>query len=97
MMMHLLSLDTNYINCIEKGPHVHDKIEITIRLDGSEAEDVEVTKSISEFTKEDEKEVHKDKKAVTILLNGFDTDMFDNLINCTTAKEFKPCVKALNK
>ena len=36
---------------------------------------------------EDEKEVHKDKKAMNILFNGLDKNMFDNVINCTTSKE----------
>ena len=28
--------------------------------------------------------MHKDKKAMNILFNGLDKDMFDNFINCTT-------------
>ena len=52
MRMHLLSLDPSYINCIEKGPHVPVKINTTLRLDGSEVEDVEVPKNPSEFTED---------------------------------------------
>ena len=43
----------------------------------------------------------KDNKAMNILFNGIDDDMFDSFINCPTAKEdgtlFKLYVKALNK
>ena len=87
MRMHLLSLDSSYINCIEKGPHVPVKINTAVRLDGSEAEDVDVPKSVSEFTEKDENGVHKDNKAMNILYNDIDDDMFDRVINCTTAKE----------
>ena len=87
MRMHLLSLDPSYINCIEKGPHVPVKINTTVGLDGSEAEDIEVPKYVSEFAEEDEKEVHKDNKAMYILFNGIDDDMFDSVINCPTTKE----------
>ena len=83
------------------GPHVHVKVNSVVKLDGSEAEDIEVPRSISKFTEEDEKEVHKDKKAMNILFNDIDTNMFDNIINCPTAKKYvtqsKYCVKALSK
>ena len=46
-----------------------------------------VPKAASEYTEEDEKEVYKDKKAMNILFNGFDKDMFDNVITCTTSKK----------
>ena len=46
-----------------------------------------VVKPISEYSPEDIEEVHKDKKTMNILFNGLDTNMFDNVINCTTAKE----------
>ncbi|XP_063939761.1 uncharacterized protein LOC135148464 [Daucus carota subsp. sativus] len=95
MRMHLLTLDPSYINCIEKGPHVLVKINTALRLDGSEAEDVEVPKNPSEFTKEDEKEVHKDNKAMNILFNGIDDDMFDSVINCPTAKEVWDTIQTL--
>ena len=51
------------------------------------APDKFVPKTSSEFTEEDEKEVHKDKKSLTILFNGQDKNMFDNVINYTTSKE----------
>ena len=97
MRMHLLSLDPSYINCIEKGPHVPVKINTALRLDGSEAEDVEVPKNPSEFTEEDENEVHKDNKAMNILFNGIDDDMFDSVINCPTAKEVWDTIQTLCK
>ena len=94
MHMHLLSLDASYINCIEKGPHIPIKINTTLRADGEE-KDEEVPKPLSEYTEEDEKEVHKDKKAMNILFNGLDADMFDNVINCTTAKEIWDTIRTL--
>ena len=51
------------------------------------ATDKFVPKVASEYTEEDEKEVHKDKKAMNIMFNGLDKDMFDNVIKCTTSKE----------
>ncbi|XP_063936091.1 uncharacterized protein LOC135147168 [Daucus carota subsp. sativus] len=95
MRMHLLSFDPSYINCIENGPHVPVKINTALRLDGSEAEDVEVPKNPSEFTEEDEKEVHKDNKAMNILFNGIDDDMFDSVINCPIAKKVWDTIQTL--
>ena len=57
-----------------------------VRLDGSEAEDIEVSEFISEFT-EDKKEMQKDNKVMNILFNGIDNDISDSVVNCTTAKE----------
>ena len=87
MHLHLLSQDTSYVQCIEKGPHVPMKIVTCVNADGTMAPDKFVPKTSSEFTEEDEKEVHKDKKAMNILFNGLDKNMFDNVINCTTSKE----------
>ena len=95
MRMHLLSLDTSYIDCIEKGPHVPMKISTSVRATGEDLVDTLVPKSATEFTEEDQKEVHKDKKAMNILFNGIDSDMFDNVINCTTAKEVWDTIQTL--
>ncbi|KAL8120203.1 hypothetical protein AgCh_017376 [Apium graveolens] len=35
----------------------------------------------------DKEQVQKDKKAMNILFNGVDSDLFDNIINCKTAKD----------
>ena len=75
MHLHLLSLDASYVRCIEKGPHVPMKLVTGINLDGTIAADKFIPK------------VHKDKKAMNIMFNGLDEDMFDNVINCTTSKE----------
>ena len=48
-----------------------------------------------QFTELDEKEVHKDKKAMNILFNGLDKNMFDNVINCTTSKEVCDTIQTL--
>ena len=95
MRMHLLSFDTSYINCIEKGPHVPMKISTEVRANGEDLVDSYVPKSVSEYTEEDEKEVHKDKKVMNILFNGVDSDMFDNVINCTTAKDVWDTIQTL--
>lgn len=84
MHLHLLSLDASYVHYIEKDPHILMKIVISVNLDGTQAPCKHVPKSILEYTYEDKKEVHKDKKAMDILFNGLDKDMFINVINCTT-------------
>ena len=83
--MHLLSLDSGFIRCIERGPYVPMKVNTSFRSDGETEETT--PKLPHEFTEEEEKEVHKDKKAMNILFNGLDTDLFDCVLNCTTAKE----------
>ena len=55
------------MQCIEKGPHVPMKIVTRDNADGTMAPDKFVPKNSSEFTEEDEKEVHKDKKVMNIL------------------------------
>ena len=95
MHLHLLSLDASYVRCIEKGPHVPMKLVTGINPDGTIAADKFVPKVASEYTEEDEKEVHKDKKAMNILFNGLDKDMFDNVINCTTSKEVWDTIRIL--
>ena len=93
--MHLLSLDTFYVKCIEKCPHIAIKLVTGINPDGTIANAKFVLKTISEYTEEDEKGVHKDKKVVNILLNGLDKNMFDNIINCTTSKEVCDTIQTL--
>ena len=95
MHMHLLSLDSSYIKYIDNGPHVPMKLVSGINPDGTMAADKFVPKSVSEYTEEDEKEVHKDKKAMNILFNGLDKDMFDNVINCTTSKDIWDTIQIL--
>ena len=87
MHLHLLSLNASYVKCIDKGPHIPMKLVTRINPDGSIASNKFVPKSVSDFIKEDQKEVYKDKKAMNILFNGLDKNMFDNVINCTTSKE----------
>ena len=70
MHIHLLSLDDVYVKCIDKGPHISVKLVTGINPHGSIVADKFVPKSASEFTEEDEKEVHKDKKAMKIMFNG---------------------------
>ena len=87
MHLHLLSIDASYVRCIEKGPRVPMKLVTGINPDGTIATDKFGPKVASEYTEDDEKVMHKDKKAMNILFNGLDKDMFDNVINCTTSKE----------
>ena len=95
MHLHLLYLDDSYVKCIEKGPHVPMKLVIGINPDGSIVDDKFVPKSVSKFIEEDEKEVHKNKKAMNILFNGLDKNMFDNVINCTTSEEVWDTIQTL--
>ena len=95
MHLHLLSLDASYIKCIENGPHVPMKLVTSITPDGSIVADKSVPKTISEFIEEDEKEVHKNKKAMNILFNGMDKYMFDNVINCTFSNEVWDTIQTL--
>ena len=87
MNLHLLSQDTSYVQCIEKGPHVPMKIITSVNVDVTMEPDKFVPKTSFEFTEEDEMEVHKDKRAMNILFNGLYKNMFANVINCTTSKE----------
>ena len=93
MHLHLLSQDEGYVNCIENGPHIPHKVATvataTIAVGQS------IPKPRAEWTMEDTEEVHKDKKAMNILFNGLDKDMFDNVINCSTAKEVWDTVQLL--
>ena len=95
MHMYLPFLDASYVRCIDKGPHVPMKLVIGINLVGTIAADKFVPKVAFEYTKEDEKEAHKEKKAMDILFNGLDKDMFDNVINCTTSKEVCDTIQIL--
>ena len=95
MHLHLLSLDASYVKCIVKGTHVQMKMITGINPDGTIAADKFVPKTVSEYIEEDEKEVHKDKKAMNILFNGIDKNMFDNVINCTTSKEVWDTIQTL--
>ena len=70
MHLHMLSLDVAYVKCIDKGPHVPIKLVTGINPDESIIADKFVPKSAHEFTEEDEKELHKDKKAMNIMFNG---------------------------
>ena len=97
MHLHLLSQDESYVNCIEMGPHVTMKAATgtgASTASGAATGSGDATgrqhtipKTRSEWTLEDIAEVHKDKKAMNILFNSLDGDMFKNVINCSTAKE----------
>ena len=95
MHLHLLSLDASYVKCIDKDPHIPMKLVLGINSDGTIAAEKFVPKAVSEYTKEDKKEVHKDKKAMNILFNGLDKEMFDNVINCTISKEVWDTIQIL--
>ena len=71
------------------------KIVTSVSADGTMAPDKFVPKTPIQFTKEDEIEVHKDKKAMNILFNGLDKDMFDNIMNCTTLKKVLDIIQTL--
>ena len=77
--LHMLSQDEAYVDCIERGPHVPMRAAT-----GNESS---VPKPRHEWSDPDIEQVRKDKKAMNILFNGVDADMFDNIINCKTTKE----------
>ena len=79
MHLLLLSKDEAYVDCIEKGPHVP--------MRAAKGNEPSVPKPRAEWSDPDIEQVHKDKKAMNILFNGVDGDMFDNIINCKTAKD----------
>ncbi|KAL8120009.1 hypothetical protein AgCh_017224 [Apium graveolens] len=79
MHLHLLSQDEAYVDYIERGPHVPMRA-----VTGNEPS---VPKPRHEWSDLDIEQVRKDKKAMNILFNGVDGDIFDNIINCKTAKD----------
>jgi len=93
MHLHLLSQDESYINCIENGPHIPHKVATAATA--TVAVGQSIPKPKAEWTVEDIEEVHKDKKAMNILFNGLDQDMFDNVINSQTAKEIWDTVQLI--
>lgn len=97
MKLHLLSLDESYVNCIEIGPHVLEKTVSGIEADGSIRADKIVPKAVSEFTLEDIEKVHMDKKAMNILFNVIDQDMFENVINYNTSKKVWDNIQTLGE
>ncbi|KAL8101363.1 hypothetical protein AgCh_033299 [Apium graveolens] len=74
MHIHLLSQDEAYVDCIERGPHVP--------MRAATGNEPSVPKPRHEWSDPDIEQVMKDKKAMNILFNGVDGDMFDNIINC---------------
>ncbi|KAL8102655.1 hypothetical protein AgCh_027252 [Apium graveolens] len=79
MHLHMLSQDEAYVDCIERGPHVP--------MRAATGNEPSVPKPRHEWSDPDIEQVRKDKKAMNILFNGVDADMFDNIISCKTAKE----------
>ena len=79
MHLHMLSQDEAYVDCIERGPHVP--------MRAATGNEPSVPKPRHKWSDPDIEQVRKDKKAMNILFNGVDADMFDNIINCKTAKE----------
>ena len=71
---------------LENNSHTKEKEEFLFFI-LTMAPDKFIPKTSYEFTEKDEKEVHKDKKAMNILFNGLNKNMFDNVINCTTSIE----------
>ena len=81
MRLHLNAIDEAYVDCIEKGPHIPMKAATGVGEEGM------IPKPLKEQTLEDIEAVHKDKKAMNILFNGIDQDMFDCVLNLSTSKE----------
>ncbi|KAL8120221.1 hypothetical protein AgCh_017385 [Apium graveolens] len=79
MYLHLLSQDEAYVDCMERGPHVP--------IRAATGNEPSVLKPRHEWSDPDIEQVKKEKKAMNILFNGVDGDMFDNIINCKITKE----------
>ncbi|KAK1369380.1 hypothetical protein POM88_035472 [Heracleum sosnowskyi] len=94
MRLHLMFMDEGYVECIDHGPHVPMKPNTSIAQAPAGAPST-IPKLPSEWTPEDNITVHKDKKAMNILFNSLDSDMFDNVINCSTAKEIWDTVQTI--
>jgi hypothetical protein len=94
MRLHLMSIDEGFVDCIDKGPHVPMKAASRVGL-AEDAPDTLIPKPVSEWSLENIAEVHKDKKTMNILFNGLETEMLDNVINCTTSKEVWDIVQTL--
>ncbi|KAL8119883.1 hypothetical protein AgCh_017124 [Apium graveolens] len=73
------------MDCTEKSPHIPRKAA----TDNKEVvgDEQTIPKPQAEWADEDIEQVHKDKKDMNILFSGLDGDMFDNVINCKTAKD----------
>ncbi|KAK1389760.1 hypothetical protein POM88_017938 [Heracleum sosnowskyi] len=93
MRLHL-TMDEGYVEYIDHGPHVPMKPNTSIAQAPAGAPNT-IPKLLSEWTPEDNITVHKDKKAVNILFNGLDSDMFDNVINCSITKEIWDTVQTI--
>ncbi|KAL8100273.1 hypothetical protein AgCh_032501 [Apium graveolens] len=85
MHLHLLSQDDAYVDCIKRSLHVP--------MRAATGNEPSVPKPRHEWSNPDIEQVRKDKKAMNILFNGVDGDMFDNIINCKTAKELLNALK----
>ncbi|XP_074351905.1 uncharacterized protein LOC141691057 [Apium graveolens] len=93
MHLHLLSKDKSYVKCIENGPHVPRLVATDI--ENATRNEQTIPKPRSEWTVEDIEAVHKDKKAINILFNSLDGDMFDNIINCKAAKDIWDTIQVI--
>ncbi|KAK1366162.1 hypothetical protein POM88_041723 [Heracleum sosnowskyi] len=94
MHLHLIPMDEGYVECIDHGPHVPMKPNTSIAQAPAGTPNT-IPKLPSEWTPEDTFADHKDKKVMNILFNGLDSDMFDNVINCSTAKEIWDTVQTI--
>ncbi|XP_074327849.1 uncharacterized protein LOC141665767 [Apium graveolens] len=92
MHFHLLSQDESYVKCIENGPHIPRRVVTDV--EDATGNKQTVPKLKSEWT-EDIEAIQKYKKAMNILFNALDQDMFDNIINCKTAKDVRDTVQVL--
>lgn len=68
--LHLMSIDEDYVRCIENDPYVPMK-PVTSPTGKERA----IPKPVTEYSPEDIEEVHKDKKILNILFNGLDRYM----------------------
>ncbi|KAK1393215.1 hypothetical protein POM88_012271 [Heracleum sosnowskyi] len=94
MRLHLMSMDEGYVDCIDHGPHIPMKPNTSI-AQAPAGTPGSIPKLSSEWTPEDIIAIHKDKKTMNILFNGLDSNMFGNVIDCSTTKEVWDTVQTL--
>ncbi|KAL8118997.1 hypothetical protein AgCh_016477 [Apium graveolens] len=88
MRLHLISQDEGFVRCIDNGPHV-SMVTITglVTANKTISADIMVVRHPFDYQPEYLEEVNKDKRAMNILFNGINSEMFECVMNSPTAKD----------
>lgn len=83
-----MSQDESFVDYIVNGPHIHLGTIIWVgAANGTIGLDRIVPKNSANYSLEDLEEINKDKRAMNILYNVIDSDMFESVMNSDTTKE----------